>query len=930
MAMVLDPDEDVTHRHNFLLLIDSHAEGHAVTEGRAGTSIAGARAKASCCRSRALVGRRPSTSPKLTRARRRRGHRACQSVDRMPVVLLAGPAAFAATAAFAFALPEAFRARALGGRRIVAGLTGVAAALAPAAPTGLDWVDLVVRVAAAAFATFLGGRASRTGVTAGAALVALGALGSPLALTLAGGAVGVLVAASLTARRSPLAATVAAGGIVQAAFWLESPNVHGATSALGLLAATVLIVFGLGRSSRRQRQIALKTAVGVVAVLGVAGAVSGVTALRARSNLADGIRATEAALDAARAAQPAQAEERLVEARDAFARSSRLLDSPFANVGRIVPVASQHLRVVQTAAYTGEQVALASVNAVATTDVRSLRVQDGTVDIAHLAELAPQLDQVVTELEAARTKLAATRSPWLVPPIADRLTAEIDRIDDTLDEARTAQFVAAELPALLGADGPRRYFLAIQTPVEIRGSGGLIGNYGEILAEDGSVELGRFGRIRELNQGAEANNATITGPTDYLARYERFAPARTWQNVTMSPHFPSVATVIAELYPQSGGAPIDGVISVDPTALSGFLRLVGPVTVPPWPEPLTAENVEQILYFDQYVRFAEDDRVDFLGAVAEAITRELTTGSLPPPPEIVEVLLPAVRGRHIQLFAKRDSEQHLFRHIGADGALPRPDGDVLAVINQNAGGNKIDWFLRRSYRYEVDIDRDGNLHATLELEIRNAAPAEGLPDSIIGNAIEFGRGDPPGTNRTLVSIYTPWSLAGATLDGRPTGLESETERGLRVYSRYLSVPPGGTVTLVVELHGRTDPDRYRVTVARQPGVVDDEVTVDVPPQEQTPAPAVNSAPCRVTACTAGRRQQQPNDSSKAQPRNIARAGTPMTTAPGGTSRVTTAPAPTKLPSPTRKPCSTHAFEPIVAPTSRWTAPPTLAPGYTVA
>ncbi len=54
-----------------------------------------------------------------------------------------------------------------------------------------------------------------------------------------------------------------------------------------------------------------------------------------------------------------------------------------------------------------------------------------------------------------------------------------------------------------------------------------------------------------------------------------------------------------------------------------------------------------------------------------------------------------------------------------------------------------------------------------------------------------------------------------------------------------------------------------------------------------------------------------------RPRQVrgARAGTPRTIAPGGTSRVTTAPAPTSAPAPTRTPPSTTAPDPIDAPRS---------------
>src|SRR6266516_563315 len=51
------------------------------------------------------------------------------------------------------------------------------------------------------------------------------------------------------------------------------------------------------------------------------------------------------------------------------------------------------------------------------------------------------------------------------------------------------------------------------------------------------------------------------------------------------------------------------------------------------------------------------------------------------------------------------------------------------------------------------------------------------------------------------------------------------------------------------------------------------------------------------------------------PRVSARAGEPTTVSPGATSRVTTAPAPTRAPLPIRTPPRIVAFEPTVAPCS---------------
>ena len=92
--------------------------------------------------------------------------------------------------------------------------------------------------------------------------------------------------------------------------------------------------------------------------------------------------------------------------------------------------------------------------------------------------------------------------------------------------------------------------------------------------------LSRSTRNHPVHIGGPAAAKRITGPADSVARYGQFDPAHYWQNVTMSPDFPSVGRVIAQLFPESGGVPIDGVLRLDPAALQGLLQLAGPVTVP--------------------------------------------------------------------------------------------------------------------------------------------------------------------------------------------------------------------------------------------------------------------------------------------------------------------------------------------------------------
>src|SRR5690606_4937391 len=127
----------------------------------------------------------------------------------------------------------------------------------------------------------------------------------------------------------------------------------------------------------------------------------------------------------------------------------------------------------------------------------------------------------------------------------------------------------------------------------------------------------------------------------------RFAPEATWENVTFTPDGPTAAAVMAEMYAQSGGVAVDGVIRIDPVGLSRLLRLTGPVEVAGLPHPLDARNVVEFLEVEQYRLFAvRQERIDLLGQVAEATFAALTTGAGPAPARLARALGPAVRGGH--------------------------------------------------------------------------------------------------------------------------------------------------------------------------------------------------------------------------------------------------------------------------------------------
>lgn len=729
---------------------------------------------------------------------------------------------------------------------VVGALAAVAIAasgLAGCAPVGLRTTDLLLTGLFGAAVVALGSRAAPLplGVAAAMALVAGGTLPlralAVVALVLVAPvarAVGLSPRAPARGRTPavrPLVATVAAGvsALLTLQVLLRLPLEEPARASALVAAVGVLPIVwsGMARLGPVARRAARFT-IGVLALVVVVGAGTGmVVAVMAASSLRAGHDATDEGLDAVRNGDQPRAVATFDEAADEMAEARRVTRSWWALPARHVPIVAQQVGALDAIASGGGGTARLAADGAARLDGDRLRLVDGRLDPDAVAEAQPILEEMAEATARFHDRLTDPdrRSVWHLPPVTDGLDEVTDAVREAEGSARTGALAAELGPALLGADGEARYFVAFVSPSEARGTG-FMGNYGVLSVDDGRIDLVEVGRNDQLNEAGDPDKE-ITGPPDYLERYARFEPASTWENVTFTPDGPTAAQVMAELYEQSGGEPVDGVIRIDPTALSRLLRLTGPIDVDGLPYALDATNVVSFLEVEQYRLFeVADQRTDLLGQVAEAVFDALTDGSGPAPARLAGALGPAVSGGHLSLWLPTERGAELVDRLGAAGAVPEVRGDGFGLVTQNAGGGKVDVFLRRTVRYDAVVDAaSGAVSATATIELRNDAPSSGEPPYLIGNLIDA----PTGTNRSWVSVYSPLDLTSLAVDGQPVEVERETELGRNVWSLFVDIPPGATATLTVELAGTVDlsAGTYRFDLLPQTMVDPDRVEVSL-------------------------------------------------------------------------------------------------------
>ena len=498
-----------------------------------------------------------------------------------------------------------------------------------------------------------------------------------------------------------------------------------------------------------------------------------------------------------------------------------------------MPILGRNIKAVDDLASSVGRLTRESTKVVNTVDLDRFRPVNGTIDTSALVRLRSDVGAIKSPLSTSiATQRQIVADPWIVSPLVRRLKdfepqlVKLDGDLSSLDSALTF------LPRILGGDEPRRYLLAVVTPAEARGSGGVLGNFGEITAVDGKLSLTRFSRSADLSlNGVSVERRLLDAPADFIERYSVFGASTIWSNINMGPDFRAVGMAMANHYPQSGGSKVDGVISVDPIGLEALLRVLGPIDVAGWPEPLDGKNTAEVLLFRAYVEKggADPARLELLSQVAEGVWKKITNSKLPGPRILGDELGPVARSRHFQVWMRDAAEEAYVSSLQLSGAVPDNRNDNFGFMVNNASGNKIEWFLHRSIRYESVVDfRSGKVKSIATVTLRNDAPKDGLPDYIIGNSvgdIEVPRGD----SRLYVSMYTPLEVEKARMDDTKLPVIRQNELGRNVYSSWIVIPSGKEIKLVYELTGEVPMANatYKLDLWNQPLVRADDTTVSV-------------------------------------------------------------------------------------------------------
>ncbi|WP_258061155.1 DUF4012 domain-containing protein [Arthrobacter sp. 4R501] len=454
------------------------------------------------------------------------------------------------------------------------------------------------------------------------------------------------------------------------------------------------------------------------------------------------------------------------ELRTHTAAAKQAADDPLWTLATTLPMLGSNFSAVAEVARSADDVAnlgLAPlVKVYSSLNWEMLLPSSSGTDLKPLEAASPSISAASHAVRLSADRLSQIDTTKLLPQVADPLTSARDQLQDltlALDSAANAANIA---PEMLGAQTPRNYLLIIQNNAEARASGGIPGALAVLSLDKGKLTLGS-----QSSAGAVGVMSPIV-PSDpeqqqiYSGRMGKFM-----QDVNLTPDFPTAAKTAQAMWERKTGQRVDGVISIDPVALSYILDATGPVKITDpelvalagarLPTELTGKNVVQTVLSDVYAEIEQPRLQDaYFAGVAQEIFAALSGGK-GDAKGLIEGLTRGTDEGRVLVWSGLPTEQSVIAKYALSGSITGPSiaPAQFGVYFNDGTGAKMDYYVKRTVQLIKECPKDGYEQTTVRVTSTNSAPADAatsLPAYVTGAG---NYGVPAGSIQTNIVAYGP-------------------------------------------------------------------------------------------------------------------------------------------------------------------------------
>ena len=425
------------------------------------------------------------------------------------------------------------------------------------------------------------------------------------------------------------------------------------------------------------------------------------------------------------------------------------------------------------------------------------------MDLQPLRSAAPRVEAAAHAVRESSNRLESIDSGALLPQVSVPLVQARQQLTELSGDLKSAADAANLAPSMLGADGPRRYLLLMQNNAESRATGGIPGALAVLTADKGRLKLESQTSATALGAFLPPIAIDADERAIYSARVGRFM-----QDVNLTPDFATTASTARAMWEKSMGEKLDGVLSLDPVALSFILEATGPVKItdpavlqigPDLPVELTGKNVVRTLLSDAYAKIEQPKLQDvYFAGAAKEIFGAVSSGKADPK-KLVDALAKGAMEHRLLLWSAVAEEQAIISQYSLSGTISGPaiSPAQFGIYFNDGTGAKMDYWIKRSVQVVKDCTRDGYREIAVRVTSTNTAPndaASSLPPYVTGGG---AFGVPAGTVQTNVVAYGPAqsNIDTVVKDGQKIPFAAQRHGQRAVATSTIQLAPGASTSL---------------------------------------------------------------------------------------------------------------------------------------
>jgi len=369
-----------------------------------------------------------------------------------------------------------------------------------------------------------------------------------------------------------------------------------------------------------------------------------------------------------------------------------------------------------------------------------------------------------------------------------------------------------------------------------------------ISADEGTLTLGEQTSAAAFGRRSEPLPLTPTEIGLYSDNLGRYV-----QNVTSTPWFDRTGELAAQRWAERYGDVPDGVLSVDPVALSYILAATGPIDVLDG-VTLDAGNAVEFLLSTVYERYTDPaDQDAFFAEAFSAVFERLASGDLDPQ-AFVNALVTAGSERRLLVWSGDPAEQEILARGELSGHPPVTTDDAfsIGVYYHDVTESKMDWYLRSSITVSsVECRNDDRPYVDVNVDLESLAPAgEGaLPGYVTGSAFDGN------VMRTGVFVYVPAGseIYDVQIDGEHVSWTAASDDVYEVAMVQKTLEPGESAVLTYRVLG-PEGSTWMVSVDHTPMAFELPLSLNnvMACPELSPVDSVTAVPVPETESAAGR------------------------------------------------------------------------------